>query len=63
MIYIKCDKCNAEINEASQIRFVTRVEKIMRDNSILTSNETITDEIHLCPTCVKKLFNEWMVLK
>lgn len=63
MILIRCDKCKAETNEASQIRFITKVEKIMRDNSISTSNEQITGEIHLCPTCIKKLFNEWMVLK
>ena len=61
MILIRCDKCKAEINEASQIRFITRAEKIINDNSISTSNETITDEIHLCPTCVDKLFKEWMV--
>jgi len=27
MILIKCDKCKSEINEASQIRFITKVEK------------------------------------
>ena len=60
MIFIRCDKCKSEINEASQVRFITKSEKIMMDNSISTSNETITDEIHLCPSCVNKLFNEWM---
>lgn len=34
MILIRCDKCKVEVNEASQIRFITRTEKIMRDNSI-----------------------------
>ena len=61
MILIRCDKCKAEINEASVIRFITKAEKIMGDNSISTSNKTITDEIHLCPTCADKLFKEWMV--
>lgn len=61
MILIRCDKCKAEINEASVIRFITNVEKIMGDNSISTSDKTITDEIHLCSTCVNKLFKEWMV--
>ena len=60
MILIRCDKCKAEINEASVIRFITKVEKIMGDNSISTSDKTITDEIHLCPTCVNKLFKEWV---
>lgn len=63
MILIRCDKCKAETNEASVIKFITTTEKIMGDNSISTSNKTITDGIHLCPTCIKKLFNEWMVLK
>ena len=61
MFLIRCDKCKAEVNEASVIRFITTTEKIMEDNSISTSNETITDGIHLCPTCTDKLFKEWMV--
>lgn len=61
MILIRCDKCKVEVNEASQIRFIVKGEKIMRDNSISTFNEAITDEIHLCSTCVNKLFKEWMV--
>lgn len=63
MICIKCDKCGAEINDCSQVRFITRREKVFCNNSLSYSDEETTGEIHLCPTCVKKLFDEWMVLK
>jgi len=62
MIYIKCDKCKLEINEAFQVRFITKNEKITKQSTISTCNETITDEIHLCATCINKLFKEWMVI-
>lgn len=63
MICIKCDKCGEEIKDCSQVRFLTKREKVLDNYSLCYSDEEITGEIHLCPTCVKKLFNEWMVLK
>jgi len=43
-----------------KLDLLQKLKKITRDNSISTSNESITDEIHLCATCVNKLFKEWM---
>lgn len=60
MICIKCDKCGAEIKDCFKVRFLTKREKVLDNDSLSYSDEKITDEIHLCPVCVKKLFDEWM---
>ena len=60
MLLIKCDKCGKETKECSQIKFVSRREKIREDGSLVYTNEVTTNTRELCPSCVNKLLKEWM---